>query len=69
MPVSRNRKDHKKKAKARTLAMKGAQKKFQAKLKDAYMKQMQEMKSDVVQNDEVIENINTTQDIDQNPDV
>jgi len=71
MPVSRNRKGHAKKSKARTLAIKGQQKKFQEKMKEAYMKQMREKQtatqSDVVQNDEVIETI--TPEINTNLDI
>lgn len=45
MPKSKNRKDHKKKSRARTQRIQGQQKNMQAKMQEMLMKQIEELKA------------------------
>lgn len=45
MPKSKNRKDHKKKSRARTKRIQGEKKNMQAKMQEMLMKQIEELKA------------------------
>jgi hypothetical protein len=45
MPKSKNRKDHKKKSRARTQRIQGEKKNMQAKMQEMLMKQIEELKA------------------------